>query len=106
MGYYLGYYMGYCVGYYMGYGGPVGVSGWRGRCAPGRLYGSPVAASRCALGADGVGAARPSAYITWEQAAGETVRTARSARGNTGTWAGPNGESGELSAVSQLSTTH
>ena len=34
------------------------------------------------------------AHATWVQAAGETVRTARSARGNTGTRAGPNGETG------------
>ena len=33
------------------------------RLGPGRLYGSPVAASRCALGAEGVGAARPSAHM-------------------------------------------
>jgi hypothetical protein len=32
------------------------------------------------------------AHVTWVQAAGETVRTARSACGNTGTRAGPNGE--------------
>ena len=32
------------------------------RLGPGRLYGSPVAASRCALGTKGVGAARPSAH--------------------------------------------
>ena len=31
------------------------------------------------------------ALLTWVQTAGETVRTARSARGNTGTRAGPNG---------------
>ena len=41
--------------------------------------------------------------LTWEQTAGETVRTqppiaARSARGNTGTRAGPNGETGEKCA--------
>ena len=30
------------------------------------------------------------ARLTWEQAAGETVRTVRSTRGNTGTRAGPN----------------
>ena len=34
------------------------------------------------------------ARLTWEQTAGETVRTARSTRGNTGTRAGPNGETG------------
>ena len=33
------------------------------RLGPGRLYGSPVAASRCALGTKGVGAARPSAHM-------------------------------------------
>ena len=31
------------------------------------------------------------ARLTWEQTAGETVRTARSTRGDTGTRAGPNG---------------
>ena len=41
--------------------------------------------------------------LTWEQTAGETVRTqppiaARSARGNTGTRAGPNEETGEKCA--------
>ena len=34
------------------------------------------------------------AHATWVQAAGGTVRTARSARGNTGTRAGPDGETG------------
>jgi hypothetical protein len=34
------------------------------------------------------------ARLTWGQTAGETVRTARSTRGNTGTRAGPNGETG------------
>ena len=34
------------------------------------------------------------AHITWEQTAGETVRTARSTRGNTETRAGPNGAIG------------
>ena len=34
------------------------------------------------------------AHLTWEQAAGGTVRTARSTRGDTETRAGPNGETG------------
>ena len=34
------------------------------------------------------------ARLTWEQTAGETVRTVRSTRGNTGTRAGPNGAIG------------
>ena len=34
------------------------------------------------------------AHLTWGQAAGETVRTARSTRGDTGTRAGPNGAIG------------
>ena len=34
------------------------------------------------------------ARLTWVQTAGETVRTVRSTRGNTGTRAGPNGEIG------------
>ena len=35
--------------------------------------------------------AHTTARLTWEQAAGGTVRTARSTRGNTETRAGPNG---------------
>ena len=34
------------------------------------------------------------AHLTWGQTAGETVRTVRSTRGNTGTRAGPNGAIG------------
>ena len=45
---------------------------------------------------DGVSWHIHKAHVTWAQAAGETVRTARSARGNTGTRAGPNGETGGL----------
>ena len=36
------------------------------------------------------------ARLTWEQVAGEMVRTARSTRGNTGTRAGPNGAIGRI----------
>ena len=36
------------------------------------------------------------ARLTWEQTAGETVRTVRSTRGNTGTRAGPNGAIGGI----------
>jgi len=36
------------------------------------------------------------ARLTWEQAAGGTVRTARSTRSNAGTRAGPNGEIGRI----------
>ena len=36
------------------------------------------------------------ARLTWEQAAGGMVRTARSTRGNTGTRAGPNGAIGRI----------
>ena len=36
------------------------------------------------------------AQLTWVQTAGETVRTARSTRGDTETRAGPNGEIGGL----------
>ena len=36
------------------------------------------------------------AHVTWEQTAGETVRTARSVRGNTDTRAGPNGAIGRI----------
>ena len=36
------------------------------------------------------------ARLTWEQAAGGTVRTARSTRGNAGTRAGPNGAIGRI----------
>ena len=46
------------------------------------------------------------AYVTWVQAAGETVRTARSARGNTGTRAGPNGETGEKCASLTSGSAH
>ena len=46
------------------------------------------------------------AYVTRVQAAGETVRTARSARGNTGTRAGPNGETGEKCASLTSGSTH
>ena len=38
--------------------------------------------------------ARTMAHLTWGQAAGETVRTVRSTRGDTGTRAGPNGAIG------------
>ena len=46
------------------------------------------------------------AHVTWVQAAGETVRTARSARGNTGTRAGPNGETGEKCASLTPGSAH
>ena len=46
------------------------------------------------------------AHVTWVQAAGETVRTARSARGNTGTRAGPNGETGEIIASLTSGSAH
>ena len=46
------------------------------------------------------------AHVTWVQAAGETVRTARSARGNTGTRAGPNGETGEKCASLTSGSAH
>ena len=43
---------------------------------------------------DGMSWHTHTAHVTWEQTAGETVRTARSTRGDTGTRAGPNGETG------------
>ena len=46
--------------------------------------------------------ARTTARFTWEQTAGETVRTARSTRGNTETRAGPNGETGGYSVLASL----
>ena len=48
----------------------------------------------------------PIPHVTWVQAAGETVRTARSARGNTGTRAGPNGETGEKCASLTPGSAH
>jgi hypothetical protein len=45
------------------------------------------------------------AHFAWVQAAGETVRTARSARGSTGTRAGPKGETGGFTRQLDLSLT-
>ena len=46
------------------------------------------------------------ARLTWGQAAGGTVRTARSTRGNTETRAGPNGETGEKCASLTPGSAH
>ena len=45
-------------------------------------------------------------HVTWVHAAGETVLTARSARGNTGTRAGPNGETGDKCASLTPGSAH
>ena len=48
------------------------------------------------------------AHLTWEQAAGGTVRTARSTRGDTETRAGSNGETGRYYVLASLTpgSTH
>ena len=50
--------------------------------------------------------AHTTARLTWEQAAGGTVRTARSTRGNTETRAGPNGETGKKYASLTPGSAH